>query len=198
MLPKIETIRPKNQIWKFIQYPLTRIFLAATFVILGVVAAQTVINLFGASATNTVPAILSIVIALLAIYFAYRLYVTLIEQRPVYELSADGAVQELATGILIGIGLVTATIGVLWLSGSYQVSGMNPWLVLIPALAANVPSGFLQEILFRGILLRISEESLGTWIALALRSVGWSFPMSTAAQYVVDYIGGRYSLKPYA
>jgi len=110
-------------------------------------------------------------IALLAVYLAYRLYVQWIEKRPVYELSEQGAVKETSAGLLIGLALVTMVVGILWLVGSYQAAGTNPWLVLLPAAVANIPSGFVQEILFRGNLLRITQESLGTWIALLLSTL---------------------------
>jgi membrane protease YdiL (CAAX protease family) len=141
------------------------------FVITGVAAAQLIIGLFGEPAATPAISILSIFIALLAVYLSYRLYVRWIEKRQDVELAASGAIQELASGMLIGFGIVTTVMIILWALGSYQVFGLNPWLILIPAAAANIPSGFVQEILFRGILLRITEETLGTWIALAVSAL---------------------------
>ena len=40
-----------------------------------------------------------------------------------------------------------------------------PWLFL------SVASGFAEEILVRGVIFRITEEGLGTWIALAISSL---------------------------
>ena len=79
--------------------------------------------------------------------------------------------RELGLGLLLGLGVFTLIIVILWILGVYRVSGVNSWLVLFPALAANVPSGFIQEIIFRGVIFRITEERLGPWWALGISSV---------------------------
>lgn len=171
---KIERIHPAVPVMsKVIRFPLARVLLGTLFGVISVAIAQVAIHLLAAlvSLHNPGIAILTMIIALLAVYFSYTLYIRLVEQRPVTELSRDGAVRELVTGILAGLGLVTAILGILWLLGYFHVTGANPWLVLIPAMVANIPSGFIQEILFRGILFRITEETLGTWIALAISSL---------------------------
>jgi len=168
MQKKIESTQNSQRLWKFIHHPLIRIVIAILFLMLGVAIAQLVIGLFGTTVTTPGASIVSIAIALLATYFSYRLYVQWVERRKVTELSAGGAIKELGAGLLTGFFIVTVIIGILWALGSYQVTGFNPWLVLLPAAVANIPSGFVQEILFRGILFRITEESLGTWIALTV------------------------------
>jgi membrane protease YdiL (CAAX protease family) len=36
---------------------------------------------------------------------------------------------------------------------------------------ANVPSGFIQEVIFRGTIFRITRDWLGVWRALAISSI---------------------------
>lgn len=172
MLLKTSSIDSQNKLGKIIQFPLTRIFLAILLVILGVIAAQLTIGLLSKSLAMTpVVSILSILIALFCVYFSYWLYVRWIEKRRLAELSANGAVQELTIGLLIGFGIIATVIGTLSMLGSYQIRGKNSWWVLLPAAVANIPSGFVQEILFRGIILRNFEERMDTWIALAISAV---------------------------
>lgn len=171
MLSGTESIQTRPPLWRSLGAPLARIILPMVFVVLGVAAAQLILGFIGRYLAAPFASILSILVALLAVYAAYRLSVQWIEKRPVSELSARGAAGELALGMLTGLGLVAASIGVLWALGSYQVVGTNPWLVLLPAAVANIPSGFVQEILFRGILFRVVEESLGTWLALAISAL---------------------------
>ena len=166
---KSESVDARSIFWKVVQSPVIRIILAAFSVAFNVSGAQMVIRLIGTS--TLVNSFLAIVLTLLAAYMGYHPYVRLIEKRQVNELAPDGALKELGFGLLLGVGVVTTVIGLLWLTGTYQVDGFNPWMVLIPAAVANIPSGFVQEILFRGILFRISEESLGTWAALAISTV---------------------------
>ena len=55
------------------------------------------------------------------------------------------------------------------MAGAYDVVGRDEWTVLqwsAPAAAV----AFREELLFRGIIQRVSEERLGTWLALALAS----------------------------
>jgi membrane protease YdiL (CAAX protease family) len=158
---------------KVIDFPLTRMILAILFVGIGVILVQLVINLI----VNLVPtdnplvSILLIVLAVLAVYLAYAAYVRLIEKRPLKELEGAGALRELGLGLLVGLGLFTLIIAILWILGVYRVNGVNSWLVIFPALVANVPSGFIQEIIFRGVIFRITDEWLGPWWALGISSV---------------------------
>jgi CAAX protease family protein len=158
---------------KVIDFPLTRIILAVLFVGIGVVLLQVVINLL----VNLVPtdnplgSIVLTILAILGVCLAYAGYVRLIEKRPMKELEGAGAWHELGFGILVGMGSFSLIILILWILGVYQINGVNSWLVIFPALVANVPSGFIQEIIFRGVIFRITEDWLGPWWALGISSV---------------------------
>jgi len=158
---------------KLIGFPLVRIILAILFVGVGLIVTQLIINLLSQiiPADNPIAGIVFTILALLAICYSYYLYVRLIEKRPITELAGPGAPNELGLGFLIGLGLFSIIIAILWALGYYRVTGMNSWLVLIPAIVANVPSGFIQEIIFRGVIFRITRESLGMWWALGISSI---------------------------
>lgn len=103
---------------------------------------------------------------------AYLLLVKLIERRPVRELSLRRLVPQGALGLLAGVLLFSAVVGVLWLLGSYHVVGTNPgahWL--FAALSVGLGAGIGEEIMFRGVLYRVVEEGLGSWIALAVSAL---------------------------
>jgi membrane protease YdiL (CAAX protease family) len=60
----------------------------------------------------------------------------------------------------------------LWLLGSYHVTGFNPDADWLPALLlVGLGAGIGEEILFRGVLFRIVEEGLGTWAALLVSAL---------------------------
>jgi membrane protease YdiL (CAAX protease family) len=171
MMAKAKAFNSNPTPWKIIHFPLTRIVLGVLFVMVGAAIAQLILRLFGDSTPTYARSLLSILIAVVIVYFAYGLYVHWIENRLVTELSRNGAIRELGMGMLVGFGIIATAIGILWMIGSYQVQGVNRWLVLLPALVANIPSAFVQEILFRGILFRITEESLGTWLAMGISAL---------------------------
>jgi membrane protease YdiL (CAAX protease family) len=98
----------------------------------------------------------------------YRWVVRRTEHRSAAEVASAGAGSALARGITIGTLVVTAVIGIIAVLGAYRVDGWGS-----PAAAA----GFLgltavvvasEELIFRGIVQRLLEERVGTWIALAV------------------------------
>lgn len=99
---------------------------------------------------------------------SYRYYVRWVETRPATELSWIGAWREVATGALGIAALLAATMGILFVSRTYQVTGSNRWTVLIVPIAELILVACVEELAFRGVLFRIVEHSLGSWIALAL------------------------------
>jgi uncharacterized protein len=110
-------------------------------------------------------------LAIVATLFAYNIFVRWVEKRRATEIGSRGAVPEIAAGIGLGALMFGLTIGVLALAGVYHCNGFNTWSVLIGAIAAAVISAVIEEIIFRGIIFRITEESLGTWLALAISAV---------------------------
>ena len=160
----------KSKLFKFLQFPTVRIFLG--FLILSIVLSITQIGtqaLFGHEAVWA--NLLSVFITVIAVGLTYYGFVRLIERRSVTELSLSSSIKELACGTVIGVVLFSATIGVLWLLGYYQVSGMNEWSDIFPWLVLAIISGFSEELIFRGLLFRVVEESLGSWLALAISAL---------------------------
>jgi uncharacterized protein len=99
---------------------------------------------------------------------AYWGYVRIVERRPVTELSRPGMLHELAAGLLLGAFLFCATVGVLAILGVYRIVGSNGWMAVLATVPAFVLSGVLEEVVMRGVVFRILEHSLGSWIALAI------------------------------
>jgi membrane protease YdiL (CAAX protease family) len=101
---------------------------------------------------------------------SYWYFVRQVEKRRVTELSGASALRDLAFGVLGGSVLVATAMGVLFIAGSFQISGINGWTGLIVPIAELILVAFVEELLFRGIMFGIVEQSLGSWIALGLTS----------------------------
>lgn len=99
---------------------------------------------------------------------AYYVLVYFIEGRVMSELSPSGAVREVTLGILIGAALLGGIMAILALSGTYRVLGINSLSVLLAPLLFAISPTVLEEILFRGVLFRLIERSLGSWPGLAI------------------------------
>jgi membrane protease YdiL (CAAX protease family) len=145
------------------------------FVGVGIAIGQTILNLLRSvwSITNTAQAnLLAVVLVIPPIYFAYWIYVHYIEKRDLTELGPSNAFQEIGLGALIGFGLFSFIIAILWLLGFYRVNGINFVAIsLIGALVGAFVSAFAQELIFRAVIYRITEEWLGTWWALLISAL---------------------------
>jgi len=97
------------------------------------------------------------------------------EKRKINELSLKKFGKNAITGFLIGLILQALVVLVIYLTGGYQVLSLNPFTYLLPAFAIGITSAIFEEILIRGILYRITEESLGTIWALVISSLLFGF-----------------------
>ena len=114
----------------------------------------------------------NMVLAILAVHFAYRGLTQLLEQRPAEELSRRGAAPEIGAGALVGAVCLTLTVALVFAVGYYRIEAVGAWTALLTAFGIAATSSYIEEIVFRGVLFRIVEEWLGTWFAFAI-SVGF-------------------------
>ncbi len=178
------TRRPETLPGKILQFPLVRIVVAFLFL----APAITLHNLMMifvieklSSPWYEVCSSLMFPVDLTLMFLLYRLYTRLVEQRQAHEISLRGAAPEFVRGFAITAALVGITVVVLLATGGYQVEGMNsPWL-LLHALFLFSAGAFIQVMIFRIIFYRLSEELLGTWLALVLTGglfgLGWLFDL---------------------
>jgi membrane protease YdiL (CAAX protease family) len=156
--------------WSFLQFPVTRLVLAAIVIALCVAVPQIAAKLLGIHPHSVPWAIVGLIVAV-AVLAGYVLYVRVIERRAVVELGLKGAPAIFACGALVGAGLFCLTMFFLWLTGVWRYTGIQNADNLLYPLAGALVAGCLEETLMRGVLFRILEESLGSWIALALSAV---------------------------
>jgi membrane protease YdiL (CAAX protease family) len=152
---------------RIIMFPIVRIVLALAPILLFVTFATKGVRALHLEkrgvANALVPALLSLVV--LALYAAY---VRIIERRPVDELGARAAVAETARGFIVGAALFAVTMGILVVVGVATVGRGDGWRACVVGLLSSIGAACLEETLMRAIFFRIVEESLGTFIAVAL------------------------------
>lgn len=168
---------------RFIRFPLVRAIIALVMVVGAIIAVQLVMKLLGRLifTTDELPLLWKILMLLFMTVIAslvYCFYVRLIERRPVAELYWSGAIKELCMGCTVGAGLITAILVILWILGYYQVVAISGLVVLLLPFFGNVFTGIFEELIFRGIIFRIMNESLGSWLALILSSLLFGFAHS--------------------
>jgi membrane protease YdiL (CAAX protease family) len=155
-----------NRFWRFIRFPLIRIILGCFWVAGSVAIASGLVEWLALPLKPISAPFLA-----LCACFGYYSFVRLIEKRPVTELLGAGSVSEYGIGIVIGVALIATTVGILYAFDFYHVTGVNGWSVVMPSLMSAVMAGIFEEILIRGIVFRITEESLGSWLALLFSAV---------------------------
>jgi len=99
---------------------------------------------------------------------AYLGYVRWVEKRSPFELSLAGALKEIGSGFLLGASVIGATVAVLAVLGAYQVDGLNLEATWTRYLAGFLAVAIIEEMIFRVLLFRLLEKSLGSVLAIVL------------------------------
>ena len=99
--------------------------------------------------------------------YLFRIY----EKRKITEFSNKGLAKNLLLGIVTGSVLQALTILVIYLNNGYTIISVNPLIYLITPLTIAFTSAIFEEILFRGIIFRIIEEKLGSYLSLVISAL---------------------------
>jgi len=106
-----------------------------------------------------------------ACIFSYILFFRKYEKRTIVEFSTKGLAKNLFLGTLIGFVLQSLTILVIYLNGNYSVVNINPVSFIVIPFTIMFTVAVIEEILVRGIIFRVLEEKLGSYISLIISSV---------------------------
>ena len=158
---------------KILLFPLTKIIIGL-IVVTGIYNASKNFrggifktNLLSLEWNHLITGVLATIIAVFAYIVLYHFY----EKRKITELSAKRIGKNITVGIFLGLILQSLTILVIYLKGSYSIVSINPINFIIPPLTMAFTSAIIEELLFRGIIFRITEEKLGSYIALAISAI---------------------------
>ena len=164
---------PAPSLWRrVLTFPPVQIVVATLLVAVPFAIVSTPFNLFVTDKPLRRVGALLLTAVLLGAYWAY---VRIVEKRAVTELSGRHAARELGLGLVLGALLFSATIGVLAAVGVYRTTGNNGWLIMLASVPGFILTGVLEEVLFRGIVFRILDQWLGSWLALAISAVIFGF-----------------------
>lgn len=98
----------------------------------------------------------------------YRWVVRRTERRRAAEIVNAGAGAALARGVTVTTLVFTAVIGIIAVLGGYRVEGWGSPSAAIGFLGLTAVVVASEELIFRGIVQRLLEERVGTWIALGV------------------------------
>ena len=110
-------------------------------------------------ASNAICAVLALGVYALLVWFG--------EARAPAELALKAALPGLFWGLLIGVAMFSAVMGIMSVFGLYDIvwSGPAPaW----QSAASSIESGVLEELITRAIILRLLWRAFGPWVAFAV------------------------------
>jgi len=166
----METLSAKQKIF---QSPATKIILSLLiFMAVVVIGQQIASKLLGlTSLDKNYRNLLKGLLVSAATIFSYIIFFKKYEKREVTELASKGIAKNLIIGASIGFVLQSLTILVIYLNGSYSVVSVNPVSFILIPFALMFTVAIIEEILVRGIIFRIIEEKLGSYISLSISSL---------------------------
>ncbi len=172
MIAEVRDSDPAEQpIWRrIVDFPLVAMVFAVLLFVCAVLSASFIghrLPLMPAPWTDVARAAIAIAL-LLAVY---KLVIVRLGEQPRDDLPFAEAPKGLGLGVLLGFLIFGSVVGVAALLDVYNIVGPGGTSELVTALmmTAVIP-GFVEELLFRGILFRWFEAFGGSWFALALTS----------------------------
>jgi membrane protease YdiL (CAAX protease family) len=166
----METITTKQ---KFINFPLTRIILGLIVCFISFILAQQLagkmldITKLNKDYRNLIKGI----IASSAVISTYIYFFEKFEKRNIKEFSVKGITKSIIIGMLIGVVLQGLTMLVIVLYGGFEIVSVNSISHMITPFAIAFSVAIFEEILIRGIIFRIMEEKLGSYISLVISAI---------------------------
>jgi membrane protease YdiL (CAAX protease family) len=116
---------------------------------------------------NLILALLNSGLALAVYIFLFRVY----EKRKITELSASNFFSFASIGFIIGFILQLLFVLCIYLFAQYSILNKNAITAVIPAFNTSFTAGFVAELLIVGVFFRLTEEKLGTFIALIILTI---------------------------
>ncbi len=174
-LPVNETPPPQSGLMRFIRFPLTLIVIGIVLYIIAQIAAgmfrfaltreMDPTRLFQGNPLDLPYGIAAAGLSVLGYWLLKK-----IEGEPMVEFASWKWSRELSGGLIIGAGLMAIVTAFVWIMGHYRITGWGDAGLggLAAMLGLAISSGVGEEILFRGVLFRLTEKLLGSWFALAL------------------------------
>lgn len=149
----------------------SRPFIRVTTMVVTFIVVMIATNSAASALSNPVAALLIGPVLGVLVLWLYVVVVRRFEKRPVTELARPRAAKRLLGGALGGLALTVVTIGIIALFGGYQITGWGTIAGALTVVGIMCAVAVTEEVLFRGVIFRLTEQRWGTWIALAVSAL---------------------------
>ncbi len=166
---------------RLVSFALVQIVIEVAAVAILVILVQALLSLLPAPfLQSTIGATVMNVLIACVIGGVFLLASRWLERRSLSEVGLPGQRwwRQLLLGFLLGGGLMGAVIGVLALAGFYRITSIEPlygnqFFLFLASFLLFLAAAVQEEVIFRGILFRLLERTLGSWIALILSALSF-------------------------
>lgn len=170
----VEPVTPADsRAWRIVHLPVVLAAIATGALLLTAVA----VRLLGPGFAGRVPGgrFALLLAGAAAIAWAYWAFGRFVERRPrLEELSRPGAVRELGSAYLAGLGIPLASFTLLRLAGALHVAGLNPLRTLLTPLVVQACLAAALALVTCGLAFRLVERWLGSWLTAALAALAFA------------------------
>ena len=170
---------PTSVAGKVLQFPLVRILAATLSLVPATLLRPGYKHFIAPSLSESVEVMVSHaerVLGILLFIVFYRLYTRIVEKRQAHEMSSKGALKEFGQGVLTGGAIMSTVILIMAVAGYYSIDGFaSDWTVALHTIIPFGIAAFAEELLFRIIFFKLTEELVGSWVALILQEAFFGF-----------------------
>ena len=153
---------------RILRFPLILIVLGT--IVFSIIASPVQAGAFVSKGEMSGPVLIGLaLLTVVLVVGVWKLWRRWVEGEEDREFTFPGAAGEFGAGLLIGFLLFSVMTGVVWLLGGIVFQGVRPLgeTQFAAWAAIALVSGFAEETIFRGLMLRQMERLGGTWFALA-------------------------------
>jgi uncharacterized protein len=138
--------------------------------LLSFLATLVVVVLLSLALHRHLPVLARQAIAAGVVAVAYVAFSRWIERSVPPEFDRPGKLSESLVGLVIGVGLFSVVIGLLWILGVYHPAGWGSFSGFGSGALFAICAAVMEEVIFRAYLFRLLSLAAGTWLAVLLTS----------------------------
>jgi len=182
---------------RFLQFPIVKIIVGITVCLGTMVLIKNYISqpilykLFNTKmAADSIKNCISFAALLISYYFFSKYY----EHRKPIEISTQNLLREMVGGFSLGFLAITLSIFILFALGYYKIIAISIEKYSLNLFTLLLTAAFVEDLLIRGLIIRVFENWLGTYIAIIVAMLFETLhvfnPNSTLFSTVMDLCWG--------
>jgi membrane protease YdiL (CAAX protease family) len=161
----------KTSLKKALQFPLIKIIVGIAFCMGSMILVKNYITqpiLYKLFSNKIVADTIKNLISFSVLLISYYLFTKYYERRKATELSTKYFPKEMLLGSVIGFITITLAILILSLLGYYQIIGISTANYSLKLFTILLTAALVEDLLIRGLIIRVLENWLGTYITLII------------------------------